>query len=108
MLKDMLTKAKECNDKIKPIVEKRLTILEAQLLKRASTMERSLAKNYDAVFPYTAEGEIFFHYSFNDLWKYKLVKYDPRSGNHEIIELKNSMLDCKICQIDRDIFKFKF
>ena len=75
-------------------------------------MKRPLASNVDAVakIPYTTEGDIYFHWYFDDLWRNKLVKYQPSSRNHEIILLPQdiSMMYCAICQISQDIFKFSW
>ena len=73
-------------------------------------MKRPLASNFDAVnvMPYTAVGDIFFHWFRDKLWRNKLVKFEPTNLNHEITVLRDDicMDACRICQIALDIIKF--
>ena len=73
--------------------------MKTQFVEIAAVMKRPLAKSYDAINPYTAEGAIYYHFPMERRWSHELVKYEPTSRESTIVPLPNdiNMYDSQIC-----------
>ena len=64
-----------------------LAKLRAQLKARTAHMIKPSARSYDAVMPYSSDGEVFLHYWYNHKWAHKMIAFDPTNGQSRTIEL---------------------
>ena len=98
------------HDEVRLILLDPLRRMRAHLNARTARLNKLQASSKESVdkMPLTADGEVYLHNPYSELWANKIVAFNPkdRSTREIVLPQEMSMLQSEICQISSDIYQF--